>query len=150
MDSYQAQILMTISCCIDDMSPELLPPVLDSLLANGAKDAFLSPIIMKKGRPGVKLEVLCEESKKDELIRLIFTETSTLGVKIGEVTRIELERREAVLDLKGESIRVKLAYLADQTLANVKPEFEDCLKASRKLGIPLKEIMQLVSKASNF
>jgi len=149
MNQYQAQKLMTISCCIDDMSPELLPTVLDNLLAFGAKDAFLTPIIMKKGRPAFKLDVLCELSKRDKLLEIIFSETSTLGVKIADIERIELERKEIIIDLKGESVRLKLAYLPDNRLVNVKPEYEDCLCASKKLGLPIKEIIQLALKMAH-
>lgn len=144
MDKYQAKQLITISCCIDDLNPELYPYVIDLLINSGANDAWLVPIIMKKGRPAVKLEVLAEVGKKDELVEIIFTETSTLGVRIQPHERLELMREERVLTVEGEKIRVKLAYLDTGKVVNIKPEFDNCQVAANRLGVPLKEFMQKV------
>jgi len=135
---YQAKQLLTISCCIDDLSPELYPQVIEKLFSAGAADAWMVPIIMKKGRPGVKLEVLLAESVKQDVLKILFTETTCLGVRISDVELVELERRELSVDVLGFLVRIKVAYLPNGEVANYKPEFEDCKKLSLEKGITLK------------
>lgn len=140
MQQYQATQLITISSCIDDLSPEIYPYVLERLIELGVNDAWIVPIIMKKGRPGIKLEVLCTAEKKQKVLTLIFQETSSIGVRVSQVERVELKRSEVCVSVDGADIRVKLAYLPDGSISNIKPELEDCRKVAINLGLPLSEV----------
>lgn len=138
MQQYQAKELITISCCLDDLNPELYPQLIEDLVRKGANDAWLVPIIMKKGRPGIKLEVLCDLDTKNLILDEIFKSTTTLGVRISLVNRIELERKEINFEIDGFKIRAKAAYLPDGSLVNLKAEYEDCKSYAENRNISLK------------
>ncbi len=89
---YRTDELVTVETNIDDMNPELFPHVVDRLLASGANDAYLAPIQMKKGRPGMLLSVLVSRVKLEDILGVIFRETTTLGVRIQQVERRKLQR----------------------------------------------------------
>jgi pyridinium-3,5-bisthiocarboxylic acid mononucleotide nickel chelatase len=124
---------------IDDMSPELLPYVIDSLLAAGAQDAWLTPIVMKKGRPSFTLSALVGAAEMDRVIDVIYRETTTLGVRVGEVTKDELAREWFEVDVSGQSVRVKVGRRGGE-IVTMAPEHDDAAKAARATGLPLKEI----------
>jgi pyridinium-3,5-bisthiocarboxylic acid mononucleotide nickel chelatase len=148
MDQYQATQLITISTCIDDLSPEYYPYVLDQLFKIGVNDAWIEPIIMKKGRPGIKLEVLCAEEKKLAVSEVIFKETSSIGLKVSHVQRIELKRKEFKIEFDRYKIRVKVSFLSDGSISTIKPEASDCQEVASALNLPLKEVSQsTISKA---
>jgi uncharacterized protein (TIGR00299 family) protein len=124
---------------IDDMSPELLPYVIDSLLAAGAQDAWLTPIVMKKGRSAFTLSALVGAAEMDRVIDVIYRETTTLGVRVGEVTKDELAREWFEVDVSGQSVRVKVGRRGGE-IVTMAPEHDDAAKAARATGLPLKEI----------
>ena len=133
------ETLIMMECNIDDMNPEILPYVLDKLLEAGAKDAWLQPVIMKKGRPAQLLKVLCQESLQQSLQRIIFLETTTLGIRSYPVTRVALERRWREADTPWGKVRVKEGLLQGQVI-NSAPEFEDCKRIAQESGQPLKAV----------
>ncbi|MCU1594134.1 MAG: uncharacterized protein JWO12_1526 [Frankiales bacterium] len=133
---------------VDDLDPRLWPHVLTQLMASGASDAWLTPILMKKGRPAHTLSVLCSPEQVAQLRAVVFRETSTLGLRESTVAKHALERRESTVEVGGHLIRVKVASL-DGEVVNTNPEWEDVLAAAQALGRPAKEVLQsAVTKAS--
>ena len=137
----RARRLLVLEANVDDLEPELVPDAIDALLAAGALDAWTAPIVMKRGRPGVTISALCERDSLDEMRRAFFEATTTLGVRVHEVSRPELDRRIVEIDLAegGPRIRVKLGVLDGRTL-NAKPEHADVVEAARKLGRPVRSV----------
>ncbi len=131
--------LLVIETNIDDMNPQIYGYLLEKLLKAGALDAFLTPIIMKKGRPAIKLSVLCEFKNAALLKETIFRETTTLGVRFYPVGRSTIERRAGTLETEFGPVRFKTAFRGDRE--SKAPEYEDCLKIAKKTGLSLKEIM---------
>ena len=130
---------------IDNMNPEIYPYVVDKLMENGALDAYLTNIIMKKGRPAIKLTVLAEPENTDKLCSIIFDETTTLGVRIYAATRRKLERETKTIKTKYGSIRVKISKF-NGDVKNAVPEYEDCKKAAESCKVPLKKVYNEVRK----
>jgi pyridinium-3,5-bisthiocarboxylic acid mononucleotide nickel chelatase len=137
----RARLLLMLEANVDDLEPELVPDAIDALLAAGALDAWTAPIVMKRGRPAVAISALCERDALDEVRRAFFEETTTLGVRVHEVSRPELDRRIVEIELAegGPRIRVKLGALDGKTL-NAKPEHADVVEAARKLGRPVRSV----------
>ena len=136
-----ARRLLVLEANVDDLEPELVPDAIDALLAAGALDAWTAPILMKRGRPAVAISALCERDTLDQVRRAFFEATTTLGVRVHEVSRPELDRRIVEIDLAegGPRIRVKLGVLHGRTL-NAKPEHADVVEAARKLGRPVRSV----------
>jgi uncharacterized protein (TIGR00299 family) protein len=125
---------------VDDLDPRLWPHVLAQLLGAGASDAWLTPILMKKGRPAHTLSVLCTSTAVGGVREAVFRETSTLGMRELVVVKHALDRTESSVDLDGQRIRVKTA-LIDGRPVNTNPEWEDVLAAARALGRPAKQVL---------
>jgi len=125
---------------IDDLNPEIFPYVLKRLLDDGALDAWIEPIIMKKGRPAHKLCVLTTEDLRLSMETIIYTETSTIGIRSHVVQRSALVRRELKVETPWGEVRAKAAYLHG-FLVNVAPEFEDCARLAAERELPLKLLM---------
>ena len=113
----------------------------DQALVAGAMDVMLTPVIMKKGRPGTLLTVLCSEANRPALERLILRETSTLGMRIRQDERSCLERHHVPVQTEYGEIRVKIGMLDGEVL-NAAPEFEDCRAAAVRSEVPLKQVQQ--------
>ncbi|MFH1138589.1 MAG: nickel pincer cofactor biosynthesis protein LarC [Pseudomonadota bacterium] len=128
---------------IDDMNPEIYPYVVDRLLAAGALDAWLTPIQMKKGRPGVKLAFLARRRDLEKLTGLVLAETSTLGVRHHSVDRRTLPRAAGTVDTPWGPAKVKV--IQREGRREVAPEFETCRELAEKHGLPLLEIYRVIS-----
>jgi hypothetical protein len=126
---------------VDDMPPQLFGPVVDHLLAAGALDAYLTPIQMKKGRPGVLVTVLAAPSGVAGIEDVLFAETTTLGVRRQEWARTALARESVRVDTPYGPVSVKLG-LRGGRVVNAQPEFEDCRRAAEERGVPVKEVLQ--------
>ncbi len=137
----EAVIVTVLETALDDASPQLLAYVAERALAQGALDVMMAPVVMKKGRPGTLLTVLCNPEQSAAFEQLLLRETSTLGVRIRQDRRICLARKHVAVDTPFGSIRVKLG-LHDDEERNVAPEFEDCRQAALAHGIPLKQVQQ--------
>jgi uncharacterized protein (TIGR00299 family) protein len=122
---------------LDDSSPQIIGHVMERVLELGAFDCYFTPVQMKKNRPGVLLSVLCGRDKKEAVMRLLFTETTTLGVRSYEVSRRALERSVVRVETQYGPIDVKVAHL-DGRVVNEMPEFEQCRQAATKANVPLK------------
>ena len=131
---------------LDDMSPELLPPVMEALLEAGAHDAWVTPTLMKKGRPAYTLSVLTTPTEMGAMAKLVFRETTTLGLREIPVTKRALERQWITVEVAGWPVRVKLGFERDEVLT-VSPEYEDAAEAAHSSGLPLKDVY--VSAAEN-
>ncbi len=131
---------------IDDLSPELTGAAMEHLLALGALDVTLTPVQMKKNRPGVQLAVLCEPALEQKIVHALLTETSAFGVRRGEKRRYKLERRFKKVATAFGEITVKLGLLAGR-IVQVAPEFESCRAVSEQTGQPLREIYQAALSA---
>jgi len=135
---YAVDEIVSVETNIDDMNPEIYPYVVERLLAAGAHDAYLVPVIMKKGRPGILLSTLVLRSKMDSVLSVIFGETSTLGVRIQQVERRKLQRTEKNLSTSLGNVRVKVV-LVDGKETHV-PEFEECKRIAQEKKMPLREV----------
>ena len=128
---------------IDDMTPEIYGYLIDRLLEAGARDAFLTPVIMKKGRPGIQLTVLADPNKETELTELIFSETTTLGIRRLPVQRHILERRTDTVQTPYGPIRVKIADLGGKQ--RITPEYDDCARIAREKQVPILDVYKSVN-----
>jgi uncharacterized protein (TIGR00299 family) protein len=134
-----------IECNIDDMNSEFYDYTMKRLFDEGALDVYMTGIIMKKNRPAVKLTVLVLEKDVDALSSIIFSETTTLGIRKYKVEREILERRSVEVDTGFGCVGVKVAYREGKPI-NYAPEYEDAKKAAMSSGKPIKEIYSMVLK----
>jgi pyridinium-3,5-bisthiocarboxylic acid mononucleotide nickel chelatase len=132
---------------VDDLDPRLWPDVLDRLLATGASDAWLTPILMKKGRPAHTLHALCPQETVEAVRAEIFRRTSTLGVRSIPVGKTALDRDTGSVTVGGERIATKRAWLEGR-LVNVSVEYEDVRRAADALGLPVKEVLRAATSAA--
>lgn len=138
--SFEAsRSVFIVEATIDDATPQLLAHFLERALEEGALDATLSPVVMKKNRLGTKLSVLVESARLDALIEAVFRETTSIGVRYYPVGRRVLEREIRPVRVDGRKIGLKVATLAGRPV-NVQPEYDDLVAAARATGRPLKEI----------
>ena len=124
---------------LDDMSPELYPYVIERLLAEGALDAWIAPVHMKKGRQGVVLSALGDADDTQHLVDIIFRETTTLGVRLIPVTRSVLDRKSIEVEVSGHRVSVKIGYREGQP-TTASPEYEDAVAVARATGMALKDV----------
>jgi uncharacterized protein (TIGR00299 family) protein len=134
--------VFVIEATLDDASPQLLAHFLERAFDEGALDATLSPVVMKKNRLGTKLTLLAAIDKMDALIEAVFRDTTSIGVRYFPVERRVLDRKFEKVRVDGEPVAIKVGLFGGKEL-NAQPEYEDCVKASRKTRRPLKEIAQL-------
>lgn len=128
---------------IDDMSPELIGFVQERLFELGARDVWLTPILMKKGRPGTLLSVLLSADLEQEGVSLVMRETTTLGVRVRPITRYEAERETVTVETTLGAARVKVKRL-DGRAVSASPEYEDCRKIALETGMPLQDVYRAV------
>jgi uncharacterized protein (TIGR00299 family) protein len=125
---------------IDDMSPQLYDPLMERLLAAGALDVFLTPVIMKRSRPGVVVTVLCEQARVDDLAAVLFQETSTIGVRWSDWKRRRLPREIVTLATSYGPIAFKVSRL-DGRVVTVTPEFSDVVRVAREKGLAVRQVL---------
>lgn len=139
---------LLIESNVDDMDPRVWPSVLTDLMAAGAADAWLTPILMKKGRPAYTISVLCRPELLDRLTAKLFAATTTIGVRVSEVTKRALDRQVTIVDVSGQPVSVKIARSGGQ-VTNVSVEYEDAARAADELGIPVKEVLRAASAVAH-
>ena len=132
---------------IDDLDPRLWPGVLDALFAAGASDAWLTPILMKKGRPAHTLSVLCRPETIPDVQAAVFATTSTIGLRVMPVGKVALDRVEASVHVLGGRVGVKVAE-SDGRVVNVSVEYEDVAALARESGLPVKEVLRAATAAA--
>ncbi|HEY3209049.1 MAG TPA: nickel pincer cofactor biosynthesis protein LarC [Actinomycetota bacterium] len=136
--------LLVIEASLDDMTPELVADAAGALLAAGALDAWTTPVVMKKGRPGLVLSALCEPAAAARLRRAFFETTSTFGVRSFPVRRAELERRTVTVPFGDDSVRVKVGLLGGRIMSAT-PEHDDVAEVARRRGLPARHVYEEVA-----
>jgi uncharacterized protein (TIGR00299 family) protein len=135
------ETITVLEANLDDLNPQVFGYVMDRLLEEGALDAFGVPVQMKKNRPGTLLTVLCRPEDASKLTRLLFTETTTLGVRRREEKRQALARTWVTVETRWGTVRMKVASM-NGTVTNYAPEYEDCRRIAAENHVPLKTVMQ--------
>jgi len=135
--------MVLIETNIDDMTGEMLGYAREKLLEAGAADVWFSTIQMKKGRPGVMLSLICQESQEEAVARLLLRETSTLGVRVRPVHRWEAERELVEFESSLGPAAVKVKRLPGEP-PRVAPEYEACKRLAQATGLPLAEVYRVV------
>jgi len=136
--------LIQLASDIDDMTPEYLAATAELLRAKGALDVVLLPAMMKRGRPGVRIEMLTRPADSELLEELLLSQTTTIGVRRTTVMRRALPRETRTVDVLGHAIAVKVVRLPDGTMRS-KPEFADVQRVAEQTGRPLRDIFQLAA-----
>jgi uncharacterized protein (DUF111 family) len=139
---------LLIETNVDDLDPRLWPDVLTTLLEAGAADAWLTPVLMKKGRPAHTLSVLLAPELAPAIHAIVFRWTSTLGVREVEVTKRPLARDVRYVDVAGERVAVKRGFLPDGSIATVQPEHRDVAAAAAALGLAPREVLARAAAAA--
>lgn len=136
-----SETITVLEANLDDLNPQVFGYVMDRLLEDGALDVFGVPVQMKKSRPGTLLTVLCKPADADKLAQIIFTETTTLGVRRRDEVRQTLARRWVNVRTEWGEVRIKIASM-NGTVTNYAPEYEDCRRIAVEHHVPLKTIIQ--------
>ena len=123
------------------MSPQLYEPLMERLFEAGALDVFLTPVIMKRGRPGVVVTALCEPTKVADLSTVLFQESTTIGVRWTEYRRTRLERECVTLQTAYGPVGFKLSWLGGR-IVTVTPEFSEVSRIAREKGLPVREVLE--------
>jgi pyridinium-3,5-bisthiocarboxylic acid mononucleotide nickel chelatase len=138
---------LLVEANVDDLDPRLWPGVLDTLLASGAADAWLTPIVMKKGRPAHTVSALTTADRVDDVRRVLFVETSTIGARTTPVDKTALNRDWVEVVVAGQRVRVKVARL-DGAAVSVNPEWDDVSAAATATGRAAKDVLADATSAA--
>jgi len=142
--------LLLLETNIDDSSPQVLAYTMEELLLAGGLDVWSAPVYMKKGRPGTTLRILCKACDAEDLVHLLFKETSSIGVRLQNCERVSLRRHiETVQTRWGSSVRIKVAKIGEATV-NAHAEYEDCAEVARSEGVPLADVFREATAAYYF
>jgi pyridinium-3,5-bisthiocarboxylic acid mononucleotide nickel chelatase len=131
---------LVLEANVDDLDPRLWPDVIAALLAAGASDAWLTPIVMKKGRPAHTLAALVGAEHAPAVRAEIFRQTSTIGLRESAVGKVALERRMRSVEVDGDRVRVKIA-VHEGRVVNVQPEYDDVSRVAARTGRPVKDVL---------
>ena len=145
-ESASAERIVVLECEIDDMNPQLFGPLMDRLYAGGALDVFYAPVQMKKNRPGTLVTVLAPPARRDQLVAIVFRETTTIGVRYSEVQRERLDREFVQVETPLGPVRFKVARRGG-AIVNGAPEFDDCVRIAGERHMPVKDVQALALKA---
>jgi pyridinium-3,5-bisthiocarboxylic acid mononucleotide nickel chelatase len=140
-DAPAGQPLTLLEANLDDATGETLAVAVAALLEAGAADAWITPIVMKKGRPAHTVSALCDPVLAESLAAVLATETGTLGVRSTAITRWPAARRSGVVEVDGASVRVKVGP------GRVKVEHDDAARAARRTGLPVREVVSRAEEA---
>lgn len=132
--------ILQVETNLDDVNPQTYEHVMEQLFARGALDATLTPVIMKRGRPGIVVTCLVARANVDPVLDVLFKETTALGVRIQEINRQILPRRIALVKVRGGSVRIKIAEV-DGTKTKAAPEYLDCKRIAERTGRPVKDVL---------
>jgi uncharacterized protein (DUF111 family) len=147
-DDTTASHELVLESNVDDLDPRLWPAVLAALFEAGASDAWLTPILMKKGRPAHTLSVLTAPEHADAVRRVVFTESTTIGMREQRVVKRALVREMRTVTVDGVEINVKVALLNGEVV-NVVPEYDDVAAAAARLGRPVKAVLAAAVAAAH-
>lgn len=139
--AFAADRVVVLECALDDATPQVLAHAMELAREQGALDTMAAPVAMKKGRLGALLTLICRPQDEEALTRLLFRETTTLGIRRREEERAILDREFSTVDTPYGKIRLKIASAAGEIL-NVMPEYEDCRRAAREHDVPIRAAME--------
>lgn len=147
--SLQSDELLQIEANLDDINPQLFESIIANLLSAGARDAWVTNILMKKGRPAFMLCALCDDSPtvRSKVLEVYLTQSSTLGVRIQRIERLSIGRRFETLTTPYGAVSVKLGVWGDRVV-NVHPEYEDCKARAAECNVPIKEVFAQAEAAA--
>lgn len=146
--SAQQHPITVVETNIDDLLPELMPPLIEALLEAGARDAFLTPLYGKKGRPAFMVTALCDDDKLVAVADAIFENSSTLGLRIRTESRLCLEREWETAVTAWGTVRLKIGLWNGKVRSRA-PEFEDCRKVAEAAGVPVMAVYQAALAAGH-
>lgn len=146
-NSKRSEQLIIIEANIDDMNPEIYPYAMEQILKAGAKDVFLSNIIMKKGRPGIKISVIIDFGLQFTIEKILFKNTTTIGIRKYQINRTVLPRSNKTIKTKFGELKVKVVEIEGKNM--VRPEYEECKKLADKKGINILEIYRAIENINN-
>lgn len=141
-NGYEHDDVRVLECQIDDLSPEIYPHLVERLLEAGALDVVLVPVQMKKGRPGMLVQVLSSPVVDQRLLEVLFAETTTLGVRISGAERIKLRRWTETLETDLGAVAVKVCEGPGLKGVEFRPEHEECRRLAREKGVPLRTVYE--------
>ena len=133
-----------VECNVDDMNPELADYISARLFSAGAGDVWFTPVIMKKGRPALTVSVICEEEQKDAVSEILFTESTTIGLRVMPFSKETLHREFEEIETRFGKVVIKKSYY-NSRLVSVKPEADRCAAIARETGLPMKEVIQEIT-----
>jgi hypothetical protein len=128
-----------MECNIDDMNPELYDGVVETLFEKGALDVYLTPVIMKKSRPAVKISIICDADHRSGIEEVLWLQTSTFGLRVNRISKLLLRRDISAVTTKYGVLSVKNAYLRGERI-KWKLEYEDAKRLAREKGVSIKAI----------
>ncbi len=134
-------VVLQLETNLDDLNPQVYEHVMDHLFAAGALDVTLTPVIMKRGRPGIVLSALAVRGQADRVLDILFEETTALGVRVQEVARHILPRRSVSVPVAGGTVRVKVSGI-DGKRVKATPEYLDCRRLAERTGRPVKQVLE--------
>ena len=146
-DDEEADTVWCVETNLDDCPGEVVGYAMDRLFAEGALDVYLTPIQMKKSRPGVKMTVLADADRVEAMEAVLFAETPTFGVRRTEMRRSKLERESVRVDTPHGPVSVKVGRRKGQSVT-VEPEYEDCRRVAEERGVSLREVMEAARRAA--
>ena len=146
--TIQRETVAVLECAVDDLSPQVVAHATQLALEHGALDAMSAPVVMKKGRIGTLLTILCRPADAARFEELLFRETSTLGIRSRTEQRRILDRTHTIISTPYGDIRIKTAAL-DGSLTHAQPEYEDCHARAREHRVPLKQVIEAATNAWN-
>ena len=145
-EDYITEELIVLETNIDDMNPQFYDYIMESLLRAGALDVSLTPVQMKKNRPGVALSVITSREQVEKLLSILFEESTTLGVRVTETRRLSLPRSIHPVKTKFGEIRIKVAHKG-AIIVNVAPEYDDCRKAAIAHQVAISQVYAEAQRA---
>lgn len=147
VSGFETDVVTVIETNIDDMNPLGYEYLMERIFEAGALDVYLTPVIMKKSRPGCIVTILAEPARVDALSKIIFEETTSLGIRQYQATRQKLNRKFVEISTKYGKVKVKLGFLGDD-LKVIAPEYEDCKKIAKLKSVPFRRIYDEASSTA--
>ena len=144
-DDYVSDEAMLIETNIDDMNPEFYDYIMDKLFVQGALDVFSTPIQMKKNRSAHMLSIIFYKQNLNEILEILFSESTTLGVRLREIKRLRLDQQNFIAETKYGKVKIKVAMFKGE-IKNIAPEYEDCKKVAKQHQVPLKKVYEEAKK----
>jgi uncharacterized protein (TIGR00299 family) protein len=146
-DTSASQMRVVVMACeIDDMNPQIFGVVMDRLYETGALEVFYQPVQMKKNRPGTLMTIVAHPDRRDLLADIVFRETTTIGIRYEEMSRLCLDRESVAVETPFGMVRFKVARRGTEVL-NAQPEFDDLARAAAECDVPIKTVQAAAVKA---